>query len=783
MIEGVQGVQTRTFAYNSLSRLTSATNPESGTINYVYDNNGNLTSKTDARGVKTDYIYDALNRVTNRNYSTPNGTPGTGILANYQPSPNVTYFYDGTNVAGGIPNSKGKLTKVASSVSTTEYMAFDILGRVTRSKQTTDGVEYGGGTDPTKWMTYVYNLSGALIEQQYPSGRVVRNTLDTDGSLQQVQSRRANDTFRNYANGFTYTAAGAVTALRLGNGKWETTQFNSRLQPTQIGLGTSATNQGLLKLNYDYGTTDNNGNVKSQTITVPTVGANQGFTAVQAYSYDSLNRLKSATENINGNQTPNWKQTFTFDRYGNRRFDEANTTTIPSGCSTAVCNPQIDPSTNKLIGYVFDTAGNTTTDANGQVFTYDSENKQVKVHNGSTTIGEYFYDGDGKRVKKVVLSTGETTIFVYDASGKSIVEYSTIVANSTDAKASYLTLDHLGSPRINTDQNGAVIARHDYHPFGEEIATSQRTAVFMYAPDFIRKKFTGYQRDNESSQDFAAARSYSSSRGRFLQADPYNIIFEKERGRDKKERTKIFLQFVSQSQNWNRYSYVINNPTIYVDPLGLKYLSANGIIYYVADEIYRMKGFNEWFEGKYGKYSIVPDGTKVDIGPRATGMFEKYRGQTVILGPRGLLIPVTNNNSMETQAEPTHENNSVSARETAWIRTPDFYQAEADILQIAGVGGLAVQGTVDCSGQTYFGVGGYLGLPGVNVSGGYLPQRYRAYPFETENFLTGASVGGYVGGLGGTYSNNGQFAPQIGTTSLPSISATYCFRFDLPYQP
>ncbi len=85
------------------------------------------------------------------------------------------------------------------------------------------------------------------------------------------------------------------------------------------------------------------------------------------------------------------------------------------------------------------------------------------------------YDGDGKRVKKVVPGTGETTVFVYDASGKSIAEYSTIVASSTDAKVAYLTADHLGSPRINTDANGTVIARHDYHPFGEEISTSQRT--------------------------------------------------------------------------------------------------------------------------------------------------------------------------------------------------------------------------------------------------------------------------------------------------------------------
>ncbi|MBX3277894.1 MAG: hypothetical protein KF868_07830 [Acidobacteria bacterium] len=43
--------QTRTFNYSSLGRLTSAVNPESGTISFQYDANGNLTKKTDARGV------------------------------------------------------------------------------------------------------------------------------------------------------------------------------------------------------------------------------------------------------------------------------------------------------------------------------------------------------------------------------------------------------------------------------------------------------------------------------------------------------------------------------------------------------------------------------------------------------------------------------------------------------------------------------------------------------------------------------------------------------------
>ncbi len=448
-----QGLQTRTFSYSSLSRLLSATNPESGTISNQYDLNGNLTQKDDARGVRTNYVYDVLNRVTNRNYSTPGGTP-----SNYQATPNVVYTYKTT--APGL----GNLIKVESSVSTTEYTAFDILGRVTGHKQTTDGQQYTTG--------YLYNLSGALVEQTYPSGRKVKNTLDTDGNLAQVQSQKNSaDIWRPYASNFVYTAAGAVSSMKLGNGKFETTAFNSRLQPTQIGLGSSATNQGLLKLNYDYGTTNNNGNVLSQTITVPTIGQATGFVATQAYSYDSLNRLKQATENITlngGSQTPSWQQTYTFDRYGNRNFDEANTTTLPKDCTESgnpvVCeairpivNPSVNTANNRLNGYTFDAAGNTTIDAEGRQFTYDAENKQVIVKDSQNqTIGEYSYDGDAKRVKKFVPATGEITIFVYDIEGKMVAEYSTVIEQSP--KISYLTHDHLGSPRILTDQFGAVIS-------------------------------------------------------------------------------------------------------------------------------------------------------------------------------------------------------------------------------------------------------------------------------------------------------------------------------------
>ncbi len=112
-----------------------------------------------------------------------------------------------------------------------------------------------------------------------------------------------------------------------------------------------------------------------------------------------------------------------------------------------------------------------------------------------------YYDGDGKRVKKYVPLTGELTIFVYDAGGKLVAEYANQISQTP--KISYLTNDHLGSPRITTDALGQVISRHDYHPFGEEIFTPQRTTGLNYSPDPVRKQFTGYERDPETSLDFA----------------------------------------------------------------------------------------------------------------------------------------------------------------------------------------------------------------------------------------------------------------------------------------
>jgi RHS repeat-associated protein len=312
--------------------------------------------------------------------------------------------------------------------------------------------------------------------------------------------------------------------------------------------------------------TKNNGNIVRQVITVPnSPGATDGFTATQKYYYDSLNRIDDATEEI-GAQT--WRQDFSYDRYGNRNFVEANTTTIPRSCGSSpnftICsadqkkyNPSISSSTNRINtseGYSFDSSGNTTGESSGNTFVFDGENKQVEAKNsGNYTTGRYYYDGDGKRVKKIAYnSTGteiETTIFVYDAVGKQIAEYSDVVTGSNDSRVAYSTADNLGSPRISSDASGKVISRHDYHPFGEGV---QRTMHPEYSSDALRKKFAGYERDPETQLDYLGARNYSYTTGRFVQVDPVHQS-----------------AIANHPQSWNRYSYTMNNPVAWIDVDGL----------------------------------------------------------------------------------------------------------------------------------------------------------------------------------------------------------------------
>ncbi|MBP6212839.1 MAG: hypothetical protein KA447_07320 [Pyrinomonadaceae bacterium] len=594
MVEVIQGVQHRYFKYDALGRLLRVRQPEqeinpnlatSGnpgndawTAGFAYDLIGNVVRATDANGVNIINEYDKAGRVVKRCYTKPNINTTATTCAQIASgdvsidTPAVSFWYDGKGLAQvQTPHNfaKGKLTMVTSSVSETQNTLFDNFGRITESKQITDGNTYTS--------RYTYNFAGALVEEEYPSGRKVKNEFETDGDLARVTSaKNAASVFAQYVSNFSYTASGGISQMRLGNGRWETAKFNPRLQVKELGLGASATDTGLWKVGFEYGELDangnidegkNTGNIARQTLTVP------GTSFVQSYRYDSLYRIKEAKEKTGSNT--NWIQNWDYDRYGNRIGFTQNI----AGITTAP-NPSIDTDSNRFNlnqGFSYDKNGNVVRDVDPVTnhvrdFVFNGDNKQSHVKdvtNGYLVVGTYYYDGEGKRVKKV--TDTETTIFVY-SSGKLIAEYSTQISQ-TPAVA-YTTTDHLGSPRVITDATGQVTSRRDFMPFGEDLnvgvgnRTGETGLKYSMPGDNIRQKFTGYQKDTETSLDFAEARMYENRFGRFTAVDPLLASGKS-----------------ANPQTFNRYVYVGNAPLLMIDPSGMfgdyfsrsgKYLGSDG---------------------------------------------------------------------------------------------------------------------------------------------------------------------------------------------------------------
>ena len=274
----------------------------------------------------------------------------------------------------------------------------------------------------------------------------------------------------------------------------------------------------------------------------------------QSFLYDKVNRLTSAIETpTSGSSTPPWTQIYDYDTsgFGNRWLDPAS-----SGLSLSPFTPQYSTNfnaNNQLVvqSSTYDTAGNQKT-IGGFSYNYDAENRVSLVTEPSGTNPpsyQYFYDGAGRRIQKVA-SGGTTTTYVYDAAGEIAAEYSS-TASTPNCSTCFVVQDTLGSTRLMFDATtGNPVALHDYLPFGEELV-NVRPSLLYSGNDNPRQKFTGKERDSETSLDYFGARYFSGAQGRFTSVDP---SYESE-----------ILEF---PQTWNRYAYVHNRPLVLRDPDG-----------------------------------------------------------------------------------------------------------------------------------------------------------------------------------------------------------------------
>jgi len=307
-------------------------------------------------------------------------------------------------------------------------------------------------------------------------------------------------------------------------------------------------------------------------VQIGTAAAPSGDNRTNAYTYDSVGRLKTATVNDSSLRS----QGYAYDAFGNMTSIQ-NDGNMPESISVATA-------TNRLTEFHYDSVGNV--DQHGwYLYTWDPFNMLRKSQHGTGGPSEvYVYTASDERIGTLG-QDDKWNWTLRDESGKVLREYrsSNGIPNASVWTVPWLWvedhvwrdgvllatervaeeggrrqyhLDHLGTARMVTGNNGVVASMHNYLPFGVE-KTSMRQEV---ANGFDREepmRFTGHERafrdtsvENTDYIDYMHARWYAPNQARFLSVDPKNS-----------SRPAV-------PQTWNRYVYALDNPVKYLDPDG-----------------------------------------------------------------------------------------------------------------------------------------------------------------------------------------------------------------------
>jgi RHS repeat-associated protein len=184
------------------------------------------------------------------------------------------------------------------------------------------------------------------------------------------------------------------------------------------------------------------------------------------------------------------------------------------------------------------------------------------VNGPSGTIATYKYDAAGRRIEKNV--GGQITRYVYDGAnilatldgsnnltalftqGPGIDSPLIGRINGTDY---FYHADALGSVVALTDTNGNTVETTEYTAFGQPIIKDAQGITHSQSTVGNAMLYTGTDFDAETGLNHMGFRYQDSSTGRFLQEDPI--------------------------ANINSYSYALNSPAAYRDPLGLYAIGVN----------------------------------------------------------------------------------------------------------------------------------------------------------------------------------------------------------------
>lgn len=493
---------------DGLGLPTSITEPNSGTTQIFKDAIGNLTGTIDSNGDSLSYYYDSLDRLISRT----NSAGGTN-----------TYTYDSSFL--------GSFDSMQSSDGVSTNFKYDSLNRITVRREVISNKTYD--------MVYGYDNFNRLNKIQFPgtSGFTVGYQFTSDGYPSRVfnfntnaliaqfvnMNSRGQPLIINYGNGlnsrYTYdTSTGFISSIQTGLGNQVNIQNYQFLYDSALRVTDKIDFLKNVKEKYTYDPLDRLKLVERcpglinctnyQSLSYDSIGNITSKSDIGSYSYTSLKPHAVTSISNGGNSIP-----FTYDQKGNMLSKGTNLFTWrPDGLTSVLKNG----ATTIVRGY----------DAQG--------NKSFERSTNNNTFSNIrFSDGSYEENSLSGFATENIRVYL----GGYPVALGTRSLNGSNMGIQYIHTDNLGSIDADTKTNGALINTYRFDPFGFPLQSALSRGD---------RGFTGHEHLKFGRLIDMKARVYDPDIARFISAD-----------------TVVPKPFSTQS--FNRYSYVWNSPTNFID--------------------------------------------------------------------------------------------------------------------------------------------------------------------------------------------------------------------------
>lgn len=567
------------LTYDNRNRKQVSRDPDMGEWHYDYNGFGDLVYQRDAKGLETVMAYDVLGRLVSK----------TEKVAGQSDDANTSQWVWDVAPGAGI----GKLAAMVGAakdgggtceiphVSLTEgsrpgrWFEYTQFGEPRDTFECVDGTSYG--------TSRVFDPLGRVQRLRYPEIEGQRLTVENHytraGYLQYVTDA-ADDGI--YWAATDVNALGQVTKQQTRNGVESVSKRNGA---TGWLMGETSTAHAdadtvIQRWAYEY---DEGGNLRRRERTDRVNIAD----AVETFDYDSLDRLHTAQVQSGGQSVTT---SYDYDALGNLTKKGQNDYTY----GTCSAGPHAVCTVGGGTAFVYDSNGSMTAGA-GRTVKYNARNKPSLISKSGASV-EFVYGADDVRVLQIATGGGSTATTSYvglDATGAGLYERTTrqgsgstatevehvqylypggspafalrVMKQSTPGGAlsapsmKYYHRDHLGSVTAMSDERGrvpdATLGGRNPGVFGYDAWGTRRMPEGGALPagsvdDPVgRRTYTGQETMTGVGLVNMNGRVYDPEMGRFLSADS-------------------LVQFATNLQSYNRYSYVLNNPLRYTDPTG-----------------------------------------------------------------------------------------------------------------------------------------------------------------------------------------------------------------------